>query len=138
MNDPMSQIHPLQAMVDAWGAAAQKARSGTQMTLGRLIGELEALPPDRLIVGLGKPMSYRGYYCDLAFDPTDAPEPVSALLARCRNAMGKVFEGYKGGDYMMGATTPVWVARYGDCGDRLMSLDTSGDVVSRVVSPDED
>lgn len=70
--------------------------------------------------------SYRGYYSDLAFER--APEKVKAsdLLATCRNAMGKVYEGYKGGDYIMGELTPIWVAEYGRCGVKLMAIRDDG------------
>jgi hypothetical protein len=30
-------------------------------------------------------------------------------------AIGKTYTGYKGGEYVMGKVTPVWVANYGNC-----------------------
>lgn len=50
------------------------------------------------------------------------------LLAECKAAMGKVFCGYKGGDYVMGALTPVWLASYGCCGPKLMALHAGGEI----------
>jgi len=44
--------------------------------------------------------------------------------------MGKVFQGYKGGDYVMGALTPVWVAEYGCYGERIMSIIETGEIVT--------
>ena len=38
--------------------------------------------------------------------------------------MGQVFEGYKGGDFMMGALTPLWVAAYGNCGNKLLAINS--------------
>ena len=42
--------------------------------------------------------------------------------------MGQVFCGYKGGDFVMGALTPVWVSEYGCCGPKLMALHVGGEV----------
>lgn len=117
-----NSIHPLQAMMNGMSAAWQAERAQTQMTLGRFIAWLETRLPDDEVVGLGSLDSYRGYYSDLAFAPDETPRPVAALLAECRGAMGKVFQGYKGGDFLMGETTPLWVAGYGDCGPRLMGM----------------
>ena len=119
----------LQDMIDGMNARMQKERGQTQMTLGALIQQLEeltTLDPTVRIAGLGELMSYRGYYCDLAFEPSESDEAATDLLARCRAALGAVFEGYKGGDFQMGATTPLWVAEYGEgSSPRLMGLDTT-------------
>ena len=50
------------------------------------------------------------------------------LLTDCKAAMGQVFGGYKGGDYVMGALTPLWVASYGTTGDKLMALHAGGEL----------
>jgi hypothetical protein len=101
------------------------------MTLGGLIKKLESFPHDKKIQGLTEPHSYRGYYSDLAFEPSGDPVLVGDLLQECKSAMGKVFEGYKGGDYMMGENTPVWVASYGCCGLKLIDIDENCDLVTR-------
>ena len=116
----------LQAMVDGLSARWQRERAETQLTLGKMIAALEALPPDTEIAGLGEAHSYRGYYSDLAFKPQAEPVMAGDLLAQCRAAMGQVFEGYKGGDFVMGALTPVWVAEYGCCGQKLMAINPDG------------
>ena len=60
------------------------------------------------------------YKCECGRDEkahsTSLPENPSAqnLLNVLNLAKGKVFEGYKGGDFTMGKTTPVWVANYGE------------------------
>ena len=118
----------IQAMLDGMSAQWQRERAETQMTLGKLIAALEAMPADAEVAGLIGPHSYRGYYSDLAFEPTGATMPASSLLASCKAAMGKVFEGYKGGDYVMGAMTPVWVSHYGTCGQKLMALHPGGGI----------
>jgi hypothetical protein len=91
------------------------------------------LPQDARITGFGAPHSYRGYYTDLSFEPSDTVLSVVELLAVARGCMGVVFEGYKGGDYVMGALTPVWLSHYGSAdGPRLMSLDTTTDPITPV------
>lgn len=112
----------IQALMDGMSAKMMRERAQTQMTLGKLIAVLEAMPTDADVTGLDAPHSYRGYYSDLAFEPIAGTVKSGNLLALCKASMGQVFEGYKGGDYVMGALTPVWVANYGDCGRKLMAL----------------
>src|SRR3990172_4280267 len=104
MRDPEMPIHPLQAMVHGMSAAWAKQRATTQMTLGALIKGLEGVDPERKITGLGSPMSYRGYYSDLAFRPSAESVPIAKVLEAARSCMGRVFEGYKGGDFCIGET----------------------------------
>ena len=35
---------------------------------------------------------------------------------------------YKGGDFVMGALTPMWVAHYGCTGKKLMALNADGTI----------
>lgn len=132
-------IHPLQALVDGMNEAWRKERAATQMTLGQFLAALEALDPTRTIVGVGEPISYRGYYSDLAFEPDNEPRTVGDVLAMARDCMGCVFEGYKGGDFVMGETTPIWSAEYGmsSC-PRIMGLNTESDPITLVLAPEED
>lgn len=117
----------MQALVDELSAQWQRERSQTQMTLGGLIAALEALPPETTVTpGIAYPHSYRGYYSDLAFENRSASTTASELLAACRGAMGKTFTGYKGGDYDMGARTPIWLAEYGCCGQKIKALHGDG------------
>ena len=116
----------LQALFDGLSAGWQKERAKTQMTLGQLIAALEATPSGDEVENLCELHSYRGYYSDLAFERGEGSRPASDLLAECREAMGRTFEGYKGGDYMMGENTPLWVADYGCCGNRIMALNPDG------------
>lgn len=86
------------------------------MKLGRLI-EMLAAHPDRCDDlapwGLANPHSYRGYYDQLAFEPT-VGVTIGAMLADARNSVGSTFEGWKGGSYTMDVDTEVWVAESGD------------------------
>jgi len=119
-------MHPLQAMVNGMAANWQAERADTQMTLGELIDRLEEMDPTVMIKGFGEPHSYRGYYVDLAFETMPDPIRVIDALLMCRDAMGREFEGYKGGDFVMGCNTPLWIAAYGCCGTRIMAISDDG------------
>jgi hypothetical protein len=116
----------LQALMDGMSAQWQKDRAGSQMTLGDLISALESLPEGSEVDGIGKPHSYRGYYEDLAFQRIRDKRKASEVLSDAKAAMGEVFQGYKGGDYMMGKQTPIWVAAYGCCGEKIMEINPDG------------
>jgi len=117
----------IQALIDGMSQQWQKERAGTQMTLGELINRLERVPP-KTLVKLGEPHSYRGYYCDLAFECVEST--AGEALAMCRECLGEVFIGYKGGDYQMGKMTPVWLAYYGSCGKKIMTIEDDGSLVT--------
>lgn len=93
------------------------------MKLGELIDFLEQCPPDSEVkfVGAveGTPgffCSHRGDYSKLALDPTGtAPLYVKNLLQDAIAADGSNFEGWKGGDYHMDRSTPVWADPWGSC-----------------------
>ena len=118
----------LQALIDGMAARGMRERSASQMTLGKLIDVLEKMPPDFEIDGIEEPHSYRGYYSDLAFQRTKEKMTAGDALKLCRSVLGETFEGYKGGDYDMGKQTPVWIAWYGSCGDKFMSISESGKI----------
>lgn len=118
----------LQAMIDGMMAEQQRERADTQMTLGDVITALESLPKDTEVEGLKRLMSYRGYYSDLAFEQEHGKRPAREILTMCRAAMGKVFTGYKGGDFMMGESTPMWIAEYGCCGVKITAINQDGSI----------
>lgn len=126
-------VHHLQALIDGMNQHHQKERAGSQMTLGALIERLEALDPNLEMDGLSDAHSYRGYYCDLAFEQV-GKKKVSEVLATVKACLGETFTGYKGGDYDMGRQTPVWVSSYGCCGNRIVAVSDSGEVATE---PDE-
>ena len=115
-----------QAIMDAMTEQWRKERSETQMTLGKLIEILEKMSDATSVPNLINPHSYRGYYSDLAFEKGEGLRLAKNLLADCKAAMGNKFEGYKGGDFYMNATTPVWVADYGACGNKLIDIYEGG------------
>ena len=135
MSEP---IHPMQALLNGMSAEWQKARGATQMTLGDFIDALEALDGNREVAGVGEMMSYRGYYSDLAIEPEESVAPVREVLAKARACMGEVFSGYKGGDFLMGKTTPLWLSEYGTAsGLRVMELDTTVEPIRLVTAMEE-
>jgi hypothetical protein len=86
--------------------------------------------------------SYRGYYDHLAVsfetqyernrrhDPSGKTSNscrVPEFLQTLRNAIGQTFSGWKGGNYMMTAETPVWAASTGDAtGTGIVGVQTDG------------
>jgi len=124
----MMDIQHIQAMVEGLGAQWQRERAETQMTLGKMIEALEGMAPTEMVANLTSPHSYRGYYTDLAFERDDGLREAGGLLSECKSVMGQVLEGYKGGDYTMGANTPVWVASYGCCGQKIMAVLPNGEL----------
>jgi hypothetical protein len=125
----------IQALMDGMSAKWQRERAETQVTLGKLIAALEAMPEGAEVTNLNSAHSYRGYYIDLAFEQGDGTRPAAELLAECKAAMGQVFSGYKGGDYVMGALTPLWVASYGRCGKKLMAVHAGGEIETTEDAP---
>lgn len=78
--------------------------------------------------------SYRGDYSHLAlgFRLPDGGRAmtVADLIAECEEADGATYEGYKGGDYQMTGSTPLWVANYGDAtGTALIGVFDGGYIV---------
>lgn len=118
--------HPIQSLINSMSAQWQRERSETQMTLGELIDRLESMPEDATIEGIGEPHSYRGYYSDVALERTEGRIPAKVALIICQGAVGKIFMGYKGGEFTMCHDTPVWIANYGDCGEKLMAIRDDG------------
>ena len=119
----------MQELVDAMGTAVRNSRSGYHLTLGEAIEQLAKFPK-RYVVAFDTTnlsphdeMSYRGYYCDLAFDEIDEPRTVEEFAEQLKGALGQKYTGYKGGDFRMDSSTPLWVSAYGDAsGIALMSM----------------
>jgi hypothetical protein len=79
------------------------------MTLGDLIGSLAALAPDADVR-----MDCGTVPTELDNDPASRGPCVATLLDDACAAVGKTFEGYKGGEFVMGRNTPVWTDQSGD------------------------
>ena len=106
------------------------------LDLGELIATLEAEDPAKVVrLGFHNPHSYRGYYEDLAFDVA-ADVTVSAMLADARAALGKTFQGYKGGDYEMCGSTSVWLVQEPSYTGESLGRVLLGLLLANVATPD--
>lgn len=104
-------------------AAERQRRECGQLTLGQFIERLRPYKDEKYIsydfvhfkpTGLH---SYRGFYEDLAIGySTDSETTPASLLAECEKAIGKIFTGYKGGDFEMNYNTVLWVAESDESG----------------------
>lgn len=117
----------MQTLFDAVSEANRQGRSRYHLTLGAAIEKLNAMDGSIRVVcsdnqdeAPGAAMSYRGYYSDLAFAPSLDTVTAAGFLAECANALGKTMEGYKGGDFLMGEDTPLWVSAYGVASGRAV------------------
>lgn len=120
----------IQTYMNAMMSVHALERSKTMMTLGELIAALDKvdgginiaieLPTGEVVIPTDL-ISYRGYYSDLAIDygiPNEdsvRPVEVDEFRGWLREAIGKTYTGYKGGDFTMSKITPMWVDNYGRC-----------------------
>lgn len=84
------------------------------LSLGELIARLEREyqqhPQKRIKIGFTHPHSYRGYYEQLAVEHAQGVA-VGDMLAAAQSALGRTFQGWKGGDYEMRDYTEVWLVQ---------------------------
>ncbi len=101
---------------------SEEMKTSTKLTLGEIIIKMETIKNKELPVVFDVKKyfpvsidSWRGSYCELAFNYEHEGKKLSVKewLKELNNTIGKTLTGYKGGDYLMGNTTPVWVANYG-------------------------
>ena len=115
-------------------------RDNQQLSLGEFIKELESVDLKMEHNGEVKEVefdfgtafptqldSWRGSYDEIAlgykmsgYDNNSehfANTKADKLLEHLKEAVGKEYEGYKGGDFTMDKNTPVWVANYGHSGN---------------------
>jgi hypothetical protein len=57
--------------------------------------------------------SYRGYYEQLGLEIEPGTQSAVDAAKQLRRAINREFQGYKGGDYTMTESTPVWIHNYG-------------------------
>lgn len=85
------------------------------MNLDKLINVLKKFDSELVVkYGFGRPTSWRGNYCELAFIP-EKNVTVSSMLKHAESAVGRVFKGWKGGEYKMFLSTTVHIANEGEC-----------------------
>lgn len=110
---------------------ANDMKTSPQLTLSELILKLEHIEDKNKPVIFDKryfPVdidSWRGSYRELALEYADTRDTltytgekltVGELLKKLKATIGATLYGYKGGEFLMGKTTPVWVAQYGESG----------------------
>jgi len=120
----------------------ERMKNSSQMRLGQIIKAIEdiiAKDPEKersveYSFGSAIPTtldSWRGSYAELALGYTltgyDADDSnhhgkISAeeLLKELKEAIGKEYTGWKGGEYTMNENTPVWVANPGNSGNTVI------------------
>lgn len=109
----------LQKLVDAMNSAAHAARSGYHLTLGDAVKALEPFKDSDAEVRFSDGSSfididsYRGYYSDLALEPSKTPITAAMAHKLLSAAIGQTFDGCKGGEYVMSESTPLWRSSYG-------------------------
>ena len=112
-----------QLRVSMKGADLERCRKGNP--LGRVL--LSQWPTEKMHPFMAKVRQLLANSEKLVSDlPEIKEKPAALLLKECRAAMGAVFTGYKGGEYQMGKSTPLWVASYGCCGKKLMAINDDG------------
>lgn len=110
-------------------ARAEQMKTSNQWTLGRLIAALrEVDSTDDCYVSFAfgdfVPTtcdSWRGSYHEIAIGfeelvKWDSRPLLASFLSHLDSCVGKTFEGWKGGEYVMDESTPVWVANPGKSG----------------------
>ena len=122
--DSMTIIDLIRQQVAA--ERGERFQRSDQLSLGSVIERLEKLDPeDRVVFDFCNMVptrleSWRGSYDELALGFVDPSRrgservSVAELLERLRLAVGRTYTGWKGGEYVMGLITPVWVANPGD------------------------
>ena len=130
---------------------AKRMAQSDQLTLGELILKMEAVVArQKARIAEGKEEatvrydfeylfptsidSWRGSYAELALNFQAEGNELTAtdFLKVLKDAVGKTFCGYKGGDYVMSRQTPVWVANYGNSGNTAV-LDVIDDEYQVVI-----
>ena len=130
-------------VLDAASEIYSGIRKEYHVSLGELIKHLQDVNPDSIVRekcisdGWLSPdidwrgylydfVSYRGYYEDLALCRSSSTYEQTAgdLLKKAKSALGDVFEGYKGGSYLMEETTPLWIVNgYSECGSAVIGIE---------------
>lgn len=98
--------------------------SQNQMTLGSLIEALGSVGQDFLVEfdngdSPGEFDSYKADYSHLALEKGENPTRVSEFQRVALEAIG-THSGYKGGEYTMTRSTPIWRAEYGCHGSPIV------------------
>lgn len=99
------------------------------LNLGQFIAALESVEMDKEInfsfcyLTPNIFQSYRGCYEDLCltYKEPDYETHVRDILLRAREAVGKTFQGYKGGSYTMTNKSALWVSKKDCASDTIVT-----------------
>jgi len=119
----------LQEMIDNKLTAerSERLKTSEQLMLGELIIKVANIKNKDLPVYFDEANivptgidSWRGVYAELAIEYRNLGKDEKAMIVEefermLSDANGKTFQGYKGGDFLMGKNTPLWVANNGEC-----------------------
>lgn len=106
----------------------EELKNSPQLMLGEIVLKLESVKNKELPLYIDlmdkRPKginSWRGRYDELAIQTEDFGQykgkenpTVLEWIEVLKDVIGKEFYGYKGGDFLMGKNTPVWLAEYGN------------------------
>jgi len=117
----------LQQIIDSHNKKLS-SEAGAEYNLGDFVKDLEKCDQEAIIKfdDNKKPQdfaSWRGSYCNLALsyeiqewhhneDFFDVK--VKDILEKAKDTIGKTFTGWKGGDFLMDESTPIYIANQGD------------------------
>ena len=108
------------------------------MKIKQILNELSNLlhsSKDQLVIeGVSTEFcSYRGHYSELCVEQSNNQNlDLSEFCNKLEDQIGKVFYGYKGGEYEMSETTELYIADYGRTGEKVVGISKSGDTISFV------
>lgn len=100
-----------------------KIESGKEYNLGNFINDLKKYKEEFLEVEFDDGSipddfeSWRGSYCELALSyKSEGICHVPTLYRKAFNSNGSMYEGYKGGEFIMDLDTPIHQANYSETG----------------------
>jgi len=99
-----------------------------QITLGELIQALYLID-ENAEIDLASPHSYRGYYNELALEPRWSKAWI--LREELETIIDTELTGWKGGEFLMESSTPVWVAYEGSTGQQLIDIGIRGNIITK-------
>lgn len=122
-----------------------KIQSGLEYNLGKLIDDLEPYKDEWLEMEFEDGTvpqefdSWRGSYCELMLTYTDKGSMNSYdFYRKAFNTNGSMFEGYKGGDFIMDLSCPIHKDFYGGAsGDKVIGIEKRGNKLIILTREDE-
>lgn len=104
-----------------------------QMTIDDVLETLYYLRDDLGVVEVcrvnAEGGSYRGYYHEFYLQKSSSSVSINKLITFFNTeVLGEWFEGYKGGEYIMGYDTQVFIASYGCTGSALVGFRVDGNL----------